>query len=43
MKKDNRFEIVYEQSSFGNGFCEVLIDKETGVNYLYRAFGQGAA
>ena len=41
MKKDNRFEIVYEQSSFGNGFCEVLIDKETGVNYLYRAFGQG--
>ena len=34
MKKENRFEKVY--SLFG---VEILVDKETGVNYLFRSAG----
>ena len=39
MAKDERFEKVYSQ-----GFIEVMeiwVDKETGVNYLYYAAGNG--
>lgn len=36
MKKDKRFEKVYTQ---GAGSVTVLVDKETGVNYLYYASG----
>ena len=39
MEKDERFEKVYSQ-----GFIEVMeiwVDKETGVNYLYHAAGNG--
>ena len=36
MAKDNRFEKVYKQSM---GSLEVWVDKETGVNYLYRQSG----
>ena len=39
MAKDERFEKVYSQ-----GFIEVMeiwVDKETGVNYLYHAAGNG--
>ena len=32
MAKDKRFEKVYSQ---GMGSIEILVDKETGVNYLY--------
>ena len=35
-KKDNRFEKVYSQ---GLGTMEIWVDKETGVNYLYRQSG----
>ena len=36
MAKDDRFEKVYKQ---GMGAIEVWVDKETGVNYLYRQSG----
>ena len=36
MAKDKRFEKVYAQ---GVGSIEIWVDKETGVNYLYRASG----
>ena len=37
MAKDNkRFERVYSQ---GMGSVEIWVDKETGVNYLYRQSG----
>lgn len=37
MAKDKRFEKVYSQGGLG-GF-EIWVDKETGVNYLYRQSG----
>jgi len=36
MSKDKRFEKVYSQSM---GSMEIWVDKETGVNYLYRQSG----
>lgn len=36
MEKDKRFEKVYSQ---GMGTMEIWVDKETGVNYLYRQSG----
>ena len=36
MAKDKRFEKVYSQSM---GSMEIWVDKETGVNYLYRHSG----
>ncbi len=36
MAKDKRFKKVYSQ---GAGSVEILVDKETGVNYLFRASG----
>ncbi|MBQ6946731.1 MAG: xylan 1,4-beta-xylosidase [Clostridia bacterium] len=36
MAKDKRFEKVYGQSM---GSMEIWVDKETGVNYLYRQSG----
>ena len=36
MAKDKRFEKVYSQ---GMGTMEIWVDKETGVNYLYRQSG----
>ena len=36
MNKDKRFEKVYKQ---GAGSIEIWVDKETGVNYLFRASG----
>lgn len=38
MAKEKRFEKVYSQ---GGGSVEIWVDKETGVNYLYRAGGYG--
>lgn len=40
MAKDNRFERVYSQSSF-SGSTQILVDKETGVNYIYHSSGYG--
>jgi len=36
MSKDKRFEKVYSQ---GVGSVEIWVDRETGVNYLYRQSG----
>lgn len=36
MAKDNRFEKIYSQ---GMGSMEIWVDKETGVNYVYRQSG----
>ncbi len=35
-KKEKRFEKAYSQ---GAGSVEIWVDKETGVNYLFRASG----
>lgn len=40
MAKDNRFERVYTQSGF-TGSTQILVDKETGVNYIYHSSGYG--
>ena len=32
-KKDNRFEKIYSQGSISG--VEILVDKETGVNYIF--------
>lgn len=36
MSKDKRFEKIYKQNM---GEIEIWVDKETGVNYLYRQSG----
>ena len=36
MSKDKRFEKIYSQSM---GSIEIFVDRETGVNYLYRSTG----
>ena len=36
MSKDKRFERIYSQ---GLHSIEIWVDKETGVNYLFRASG----
>lgn len=36
MAREKRFEKVYSQNA---GSVEILIDKETGVNYLFYARG----
>ena len=36
MAKDKRFVKVYSQDMGG---VEILVDKETGVNYLFRSSG----
>ena len=38
-KKDERFIKVYSQSSLATGNVAVLVDKETGVNYLFAQSG----
>ena len=35
---NNRFIKTYKAGAFGNGF-EIWVDKETGVNYLWREGG----
>ena len=36
MQKEKRFKKIYSQ---GMGSMEIWVDKETGVNYLYRQSG----
>ena len=40
-KKEKRFEKVYSQSGMNAGSMEIWVDRETGVNYLFRASGYG--
>lgn len=37
-EKKDRFERIHKGGAFGDGF-EVWVDRETGVNYLWRATG----
>ena len=37
MKQPNRFEKIYAQGSLSS--IEIWVDKQTGVNYLYRQSG----
>ena len=39
MAKEKRFIISYSQSSFSGGTTVVLVDKETGINYLFHQNG----
>ncbi len=40
MEKNNRFETIYkEDNALVKGLKMVLVDKETGVNYLFVAAG----
>ena len=34
MKQNQRFTVKYSQSSFSNGKIQIIIDNETGVNYI---------
>ena len=36
---DNRFEVVYKELGFG--VTEILVDKVTGVNYLWHSNSNG--
>lgn len=38
MKKDKRFEVVYQESGIVSE-TTIYVDKETGVNYLFIANG----
>ena len=44
MKKDERFEVIYKDGSGlkNEGIRQILVDKETGVNYLLWQAGYGA-
>ena len=39
MAKERRFVISYSQSSVSGGTTVVLVDKETGINYLFHQNG----
>ncbi len=34
MKQNQRFTVKHSQSSFSNGKIQIIIDNETGVNYI---------
>ena len=38
---DNRFVKIYKENAFGGNGFEIWVDKETGVNYLWRITGYG--
>jgi hypothetical protein len=44
MKKEERFEVIYKDGSElkNEGIRQILVDKETGVNYLLWKAGYGA-
>ena len=35
MSKDDRFIVMYEQGGILNDTVQILVDKNTGVSYLY--------
>ena len=37
--KEKRFLVTYSQSGFTSPSVQVLVDKETGVNYIYASSG----
>lgn len=43
MAYDKRFEVKDSEYSFSNGRFKIIVDNQTGVNYLYIAAGYGAS
>ncbi|MBO4342615.1 MAG: hypothetical protein J5870_05945 [Clostridia bacterium] len=43
-KKENRFEVIFKDGSqlSDEGYRQIIVDKETGVNYLTWKAGYGA-
>lgn len=39
MAEDKRFAVVYKQGGFANPGIRILVDKVTGVNYLWAESG----
>lgn len=39
--KEKRFLVTYSQSGFTSPGVQILVDKQTGVNYIYAASGYG--
>ena len=44
-KKEERFEVIFKDGSMlkDEGIRQILVDKETGVNYLCWNYGLGAS
>lgn len=40
-KREKRFIVVSEENSSFVTHCTVLVDRQTGVNYLMASYGQG--
>lgn len=40
-KKEKRFLVTYSQGGFTAPGVQILVDKETGVNYMYASSGYG--
>ena len=38
-KDDKRFLKTYTQGGFADNLMQIWVDKKTGVNYLYSAYG----
>ena len=38
-KTDNRFIVTYKQGGFSNPGVKILVDRQTGVNYLWAECG----
>ncbi len=39
MAEDKRFLVTEKQGGFSNPACKVIVDRETGVNYLWMECG----
>ena len=39
MKNQDRFERIYKEGALGGDGFEIWVDKNTGVNYLWRCTG----
>jgi len=39
MAEDKRFVVTYKQGGFANPGCKILVDRQTGVNYLWSESG----
>ena len=38
-KQEKRFAVTYTQSGFTSPTMQILVDKQTGVNYIYASSG----
>lgn len=42
MAKDQRFDVIYNQSTLSNGTTAIYVNRETGVHYLTITSGMGS-